>query len=150
MRTSVTLSPRTPRPHVPRVAAGFTLLELLVVLVIIGLLASYVAPQYLSKIGKSEVQVARAQMDAFGKALDAYRLDVGTYPTTEQGLAALVTAPANTPRWAGPYLKAQAPLDPWGSAYQYRMEPGGRAYSLVSLGRDKRAGGEDEDADLGR
>ncbi|MDL1863292.1 type II secretion system protein GspG [Betaproteobacteria bacterium PRO7] len=127
---------------------GFTLLELLVVLVILGLLASYVGPRYFGQIGRSEVQVARAQMDAFGKALDQYRLDVGQYPTTEQGLVALVKAPANTPRWMGPYLKKDPPLDPWGRPYIYRTSPATGEYELMSLGKDGRPGGEGENVDV--
>src|SRR5262245_11268489 len=98
---------------------GFTLLELLVVMVIIGLLAGYVAPKYFSQIGKSEVKVARAQLDAIEKALDQYRLDVGRYPNTEQGLTALMIRPQNEGKWSGPYLKKEAPPDPWGKPYQY-------------------------------
>src|SRR5690349_22964420 len=88
---------------------GFTLIELLVVIAIIGLLAGYVAPRYFSQIGKSEVSVAKAQIDALEKALDQYRLDTGHYPTTEQGLAALATRPANEAKWNGPYLKKGVP-----------------------------------------
>lgn len=88
---------------------GFTLLELLVVVAIIGLLASYVAPRYFSQVEKSEIKVARAQIDALEKALDQYRLDTGHYPTTEQGLNALMTKPASEARWAGPYLKKAVP-----------------------------------------
>jgi general secretion pathway protein G len=101
-------------------ASGFTLLELLVVLVIIGLLASYVGPRYFAQIGRSEVKVARAQLDAFEKALDQYRLDTGHYPTTEQGLNALVMRPENEPKWAGQYLRKAVPADPWGKPYVYR------------------------------
>jgi general secretion pathway protein G len=96
------------------------LLELLVVMVIIGLLAGYVGPRYFAQIGKSEVKTTRAQIDAFEKALDQYRLDVGRYPTTEQGLDALVTKPDNETKWAGPYLKKAVPNDPWGNKYVYR------------------------------
>lgn len=129
--------------------AGFTLLELLVVVLILGLLASFVAPRYFSQIGKSEVQVARAQIDAFEKALDQYRLDVGRYPSTEQGLRALVERPASEAKWNGPYLKKAAPADPWGRPYQYRT-PGsnGRDFDLTSLGKDGRPGGQGEDADI--
>src|SRR5512140_2708128 len=101
-------------------ARGFTLLELLVVMVIIGLLAGYVAPRYFGQIGKSEAKVAKAQLDSLEKALDQYRLDTGHYPTTETGLAALTTKPASETKWSGPYLKKAVPLDPWGRAYLYK------------------------------
>lgn len=127
---------------------GFTLLELLVVIVIIGLLASYVAPKYFNQIGKSEISVARAQLDAFSKALDQYRLDTGHFPSTEQGLAALMRAPAGEARWQGPYLKKDPPPDPWGNAYQYQLARDGRDYQLLSYGRDGRPGGSGEDADI--
>ena len=127
---------------------GFTLLDLLVVIAIIGLLAGYVAPRYFSQIGKSEVKVARAQLDAVDKALEQYRLDVGQYPTQEQGLAALMKKPANQARWDGPYLKKEVPADPWGRAFIYKI-PGERSeYDLISLGRDGAPGGTGEDADL--
>ena len=129
--------------------AGFTLLELLVVMVIIGLLAGYVGPKYFSQIGKSEVKTARAQIDALGKALDQYRLDVGRYPTGEEGLQALNAAPAGEGRWAGPYLQKAVPMDPWGKPYQYKS-PGERGeYDLYSFGKDGQAGGQDESADIG-
>src|SRR5262247_3645240 len=98
---------------------GFTLLELLVVIVIIGLLAGYVAPRYFSQVGKSEVQVARAQIDSLEKAIEQYRLATRRYPSAEQGLEALVTRPANEPAWSGPYLKKAVPNDPWGRPYVY-------------------------------
>lgn len=127
---------------------AFTLLELLVVMVIIGLLAGYVAPRYFGQIGKSEVKVARAQLDALEKALDQYRLDVGHYPSAEQGLSALVTRPANEARWSGPYLRKGVPLDPWGRTYVYRF-PGERGeFDLLSLGRDGQPGGSGEDEDI--
>src|SRR3954452_9497637 len=92
---------------------GFTLLELLVVIVIIGLLAGYVAPRYFGQVGKSEVQVARAQLDSLEKALEQYRLDNRHYPSAKQGLDALVTKPASETAWAGPYLKKAVPNDMW-------------------------------------
>ncbi len=129
--------------------AGFTLLELLVVIVIIGLLAGYVAPRYFAQEGKSKIQVTRAQIDAFEKALDQYRLDTGGYPTTEQGLDALNTVPGDAPKWAGPYLRKDVPLDPWDRPYVYR-QPGERGdYDLLSYGKDGQPGGQGEDADIG-
>ncbi len=127
---------------------GFTLLELLVVMVIIGLLAGYVGPKFFGQIGKSEVKAARAQVDALQKSLDQYRLDVGRYPSTEQGLVVLVTKPADEPKWQGPYLAKAVPKDPWGNDYQYRAPGEHGEYDLLSLGKDGRPGGEGEDADL--
>lgn len=130
-------------------AAGFTLLELLVVMVIVGLLAGYVAPQYFSHVGKSQVKVARAQIDALDKALEQYRLDVGRLPSTEQGLAALTTRPEGLEGWAGPYLKRQVPPDPWGRPYVYRHPGQQGEFDLYSLGKDGAPGGSGEAADLG-
>ncbi|MBI3350645.1 MAG: type II secretion system major pseudopilin GspG [Burkholderiales bacterium] len=127
---------------------GFTLLELLVVMVIIGLLAGYVGPKFFGQIGKSEVKATRAQIDALQKSLDQYRLDVGRYPSTEQGLAVLVAKPADEPKWAGPYLSKAVPKDPWGNDYQYRSPGEHGEYDLLSFGKDGRPGGEGEDADL--
>ena len=129
-------------------ARGFTLLELLVVMVIIGLLAGYVGPKFFGQIGKSEVKATKAQIDALQKSLDQYRLDVGRYPSTEQGLAVLVTKPGDEPKWAGPYLSKAVPKDPWGNDYQYRAPGEHGEYDLLSLGKDGRPGGEGEDADL--
>ena len=128
---------------------GFTLLELLVVMVIIGLLASFVAPRYFDQVGKSEVKATRAQLDALEKALGAYRLDVGHYPTTAQGLKSLVERPGEEPKWAGPYLSKNVPADPWGRAYIFR-NPGtpGRDFDLMSLGKDGQVGGTGLDADI--
>ena len=120
-------------------AHGFTLLELLVVLVIIGLLASYVGPKYFSQIGKSEATVAKAQLEAFSQALDTFRLDVGRYPTSEEGLQALLAKPANADKWNGPYLKTAVPLDPWGRAYAYRAPGSSNEYEVRSLGKDGQA-----------
>jgi len=129
-------------------AAGFTLLELLVVVVIIGLLAGFVAPRYFSQVGKSEVQVARAQIDAFDKALDQYRLDTRRYPSTEQGLKALIERPANEPQWGGPYLRKDVPLDPWGRPYIYKVPGSKSEYDLLSYGKDGQPGGTGEAADI--
>lgn len=127
---------------------GFTLLELLVVMVIIGLLAAYVGPKYFSQVGKSEIKMAQAQIDSLEKALHQYRLDVGSYPTTEQGLTALVARPGNEPKWQGPYLGKTPPPDPWGRPYQY-IYPGERAeFDLFSLGKDGQPGGSGDAADI--
>jgi general secretion pathway protein G len=131
-----------------RFARGFTLLELLVVMVIIGLLAGYVGPRLFAQIGKSEVKVARAQIEALGKALDQYRIDAGRYPSTDQGLASLNEKPADEAKWQGPYLAKTLPKDPWGRDYQYRS-PGEHAdYDLFSFGKDGRPGGDGDDGDV--
>lgn len=127
---------------------GFTLLELLVVMLIIGLLAGYVGPKFFQQVYKSEIKAARAQIVAFEKALAQYRLDTGHYPSVEHGLQALVAAPANEPRWDGPYLDKHPPLDPWGNAYVYRVPGQDREYDLYSMGKDGRQGGEGAEADI--
>ena len=129
-------------------ACGFTLLELLVVIVIIGMLAGLVAPRYFDQVSKSNTKIAKAQIESLGKALDQYRLDVGSYPTTEQGLAALNTRPQNMDRWAGPYLKKAVPLDPWGAAYIYKSPGEHGDYDLLSYGVDGQPGGVGEAADV--
>jgi len=129
-------------------APGFTLLELLVVVAIIGLLVGYVAPRYFGQIGKSEVNTAKAQIDALEKALDQYRLDTGHYPTGEVGLNALVERPPNEPKWNGPYLKKAVPLDPWGNQYIYKIPGDQGDYDIVSYGKDRQAGGTGENADI--
>ena len=131
-----------------RLSQGFTLLELLVVMVIIGLLAGIVAPQYFSQLGKSSAKVAKSQIEAFGQSLDQYRLDVGRYPTTEQGLEALRVAPSGVPQWQGPYLKKDIPKDPWGNPYQYTSPGTHGDYDLLSLGSDGQPGGEGDAADV--
>jgi general secretion pathway protein G len=132
----------------PPCAAGFTLLELLVVMVIIGLLVGYVAPRYFSQVGKSEIKATRAQIVGIESALDQYRLDAGRYPSTEQGLSSLFAQPANETRWAGPYMKKQVPPDPWGNPYVYRMPGEHGEYDLFSYGKDGQPGGEGESADI--
>ncbi len=129
--------------------AGFTLLELLVVLVILGLLAGYVAPKYFAQVGKSEVKVAQAQIGALEKALDQYRIDTGRYPSNEQGLTALNAKPADEAKWDGPYLKKTVPNDPWGKPYQYKMPGEHSEVDIYSFGRDGAAGGSDDNADIG-
>ena len=128
---------------------GFTLLELLVVIVIIGLLAAFVAPKYFGQISKSKTQVAKAQIEAFYKAIDQYRIDTGHYPSTEQGLIALFVQPAGEPMWHGSYLKKNVPSDPWGNAYVYKA-PGAdnREFDIVSYGADGKSGGTADDADV--
>ena len=136
------------RPGLRLSAQGFTLLELLVVMVIIGLLAGYVGPRYFAQVGKSEVKVAHAQIDALEKALDQYRLDVGHYPNTDQGLAALNEKPAGETRWAGPYLKKAVPPDPWGKPYQYKQPGDHGEFDLLSFGKDGQPGGTGENEDI--
>jgi general secretion pathway protein G len=130
--------------------SGFTLLELLVVMVIIGLLAGIVAPRYFSQVGKSRVKAARAQIDSLDKALEQFRIDTGRLPSTEEGLAALNSAPPGMTNWEGPYLKRAVPPDPWGHPYIY-VQPGTHQndFDLESYGRDGQPGGTEEDADLG-
>lgn len=138
------------RTSAPRLLSskGFTLLELLVVVAIIGLLAGYVGPKYFGQLGKAEVKAARAQISALEKALDHYRLDTGHYPTTEQGLQALVKKPASEPKWLGPYLQKDVPPDPWGKAFIYKSPGQHGDFDLSSLGRDGKPGGTGEDADI--
>ena len=139
------------RPRVsklPARSAAFTLLELLVVMVILGLLAAYVAPRYFGQVGKSEMRMARAQVEALAKALDHYRLDMGRYPTTEEGLAALRANPGNNPKWTGPYLQKDVPLDPWGNPYVYRFPGEHGDFDLISYGKDGRPGGTGEAEDI--
>jgi general secretion pathway protein G len=131
-----------------RIAQGFTLLELLVVMVIIGLLVGYVGPRYFSQVGKSEVKAARAQIDALEKALDQYRIDTGHYPSQESGLPALVAKPGNEAKWEGPYLKKGVPRDPWGNAYVYKIPGEHGDYDLLSYGKDGQPGGTGESADI--
>jgi general secretion pathway protein G len=132
---------------------GFTLIELLVVIVVIGILATLVAPNVFRHIGSAKDATARSQIEMLGAALDAYRLDTGRYPTTQQGLAALWTAPAGDSRastWRGPYLRKDVPLDPWRNAYVYKSpaEQSRGGYDLLSLGEDGKPGGEGDAGDI--
>jgi general secretion pathway protein G len=127
---------------------GFTLLELLVVLLILGLLAGLVGPRVFANISKSEVKIARAQIAALETAAENFRVDTGHLPTAEQGLISLEKPPQSEIRWGGPYLKKPLPLDPWGHPYQYRV-PGEKGdLDIYSLGRDGKVGGSGEDADI--
>lgn len=127
---------------------GFTLLELLVVMVILGLLAGYVAPRYFSQVGKSETKVAQTQIVALEQALDQYRIDTGHYPSSDLGLAALNTRPQGEPKWSGPYLRKEVPADPWGNAYFYRQPGEHGEFDLYSYGKDGQPGGSGENADV--
>jgi general secretion pathway protein G len=147
--TSLPDPPRSGRDRRPRGERGFTLIELLVVLAILGLLASLVGPRVLDYFGRAKSQTAALQIENIGAALDLFRLDIGRYPTTQEGLAALAAPPGGLDQWRGPYVKGGVPLDPWGRPYQYRM-PGtnGRSYDLISLGADGAVGGEGENRDI--
>ncbi|VTU40523.1 PilD-dependent protein PddA [Variovorax sp. PBS-H4] len=129
---------------------GFTLLELLVVLVIVGLLAGIVGPRLFGNVSKSEITTAKAQIDVLGKALDQYRLDVGRYPSSQEGLAVLMRAAPGDSRWQGPYLRKEVPLDPWGMPYQYKFPSSRQAddFELYSFGPDKSPGGSGDNADI--
>lgn len=128
---------------------GFTLLELLVVLAIIGLLVGLVGPRFFGQLGKSEVQVARTQIRALQDALDQYRIDIGRYPTSDQGLGALVAPPAGVEKWQGPYLRRDLPNDPWGQPYQYRSPGQFAEVDIFSFGKDGQPGGQGEAQDIG-
>ncbi len=126
---------------------GFTLIELLIVMIILGLLASLVAPKLFQKVGTSKQKAAKAQIALFETALDAFRLDIGRYPTTEEGLQALRKNPG-LEKWAGPYLPTDIPKDPWGRDYVYKCPGDHGEYDLYSLGADGKEGGEGENADI--
>lgn len=128
--------------------AGFTMMELLIVLVILGLLAALVGPTLFQRINPAKQSVARSQIENFMTALDSYFVDTGQFPTTQQGLAALRAKPESAGKWAGPYLKKEIPKDPWGNAYQYRAPGRNGGYEIVSYGADGKEGGEGENQDV--
>jgi len=137
----------------PGARHGFTLIEILVVIVVIAILATLVAPNIFKHVGSAKEATAKSQIEMLGTALDAYRLDNGTYPTADQGLAALQTAPTSEPvptNWRGPYLRKDVPLDPWGHPYIYKYpgESNANGYDLMSYGADGQPGGDDENADI--
>ena len=131
-----------------RNSGGFTLVELLVVIIVLGLLVGLVGPRLFGRVGQSKTATARAQIELLGASLDQYRLDIGAYPSASEGLEALTRNP-NKPKWNGPYLKKGVPKDPWGNAYKYRCCPGQNGdYDLWSEGADGAPGGEGENADV--
>jgi general secretion pathway protein G len=128
---------------------GFTLLELLVVLGIIAMLAGLVGPQVMKHMGESKVKAAKVQIEDLAQTLDMYKLDVGSYPSSEQGLEALIESPDGAQRWNGPYLrKAKVPLDPWNQEYKYASPGEHGKFDIVSLGADGKEGGDGEDKDI--
>jgi len=133
---------------ISRKEKGFTLIELLIVMVILGLLAALVGPRMFGKVGKSKQKAAKAQISLLETSLDTYRLDVGKYPTTQQGLQALRVKPDGAEKWDGPYLPKDIPLDPWGNPYVYESPGKHGDYDIISLGADKSPGGEGDDTDI--
>lgn len=132
---------------------GFTLIELLIVMVIIGLLAALVGPRLFGQLEGSKVKTAKVQIEMMGAALDAYRLDMNNYPSTEMGLKALWEKPeavdaSVAANWRGPYLKKAVPSDPWGNAYQYKAPGTKGEYDIISFGKDGKEGGEADNADI--
>jgi general secretion pathway protein G len=128
--------------------SGFTLVELLVVMIIIGLLAALVGPRFIRQEEKAKIKATKAQIELFGTALDTFRLDVGRYPRAEEGLEALRTKPGGLERWDGPYLKKELPLDPWGKAYVYKSPGEHGPFDIISYGADGAPGGEGDNRDI--
>jgi len=127
---------------------GFTLIELLVVMIIIGLLAALVGPRFIRQEEKAKVKAAKAQIELLSTALDTFRLDVGRYPTTQEGLEALRTQPGGIERWDGPYLKKDVPDDPWGKPYVYKSPGDHGPFDILSYGADGTAGGDGDNRDI--
>lgn len=136
------------RRRLIRGEAGFTLVELLIVVIILGVLAGIVGPRLFGRVGQSRQEAARVQIGLLGTALDLFKLDVGRYPSTQEGLQALQQNPGNVAGWEGPYLKKDVPRDPWGGPYQYRSPGEHGEYDLASFGSDGAPGGEAEAADV--
>jgi general secretion pathway protein G len=127
---------------------GFTLIELLVVMIIIGLLAALVGPRFIRQEEKAKVKAAKAQIELLSTALDTFRLDVGRYPTSQEGLEALRTQPGGVERWDGPYLKKEVPTDPWGKPYVYKSPGDHGPFDILSYGADGTAGGDGDNRDI--
>ncbi len=128
--------------------AGFTLVELIVVVIIIGLLAGLVVPQFIKQEEKATAKAAKAQIELFGTALDTFRLDVGRYPTSQEGMAALMQKPGGVDRWDGPYLRKDLPPDPWGKPYVYKSPGDHGVYDIISYGADGAPGGDGNNRDI--
>ncbi len=136
------------RKNKRRLERGFTLIEIMIVVIIIGLLAGLVGPRLFGKLTQAKQKSAKAQIELFGTALDAFRLDAGRYPTTEEGLKALREKPSGLDAWKGPYLPKEIPLDPWGKPYLYKSPGEHGEYDLLSYGLDGVEGGEGENEDV--
>lgn len=128
--------------------AGFTLVELIVVVIIIGLLAGLVVPQFIKQEEKATAKAAKAQIELFGTALDTFRLDVGRYPNSQEGMAALMQKPGGADRWDGPYLRKDLPPDPWGKPYIYKSPGDHGVYDIISYGADGVPGGDGNNRDI--
>ena len=150
MKTRMLGCNRTSKVAIGKIARikGFTLLELLVVLLIIALLAGYVGPKLFSQVDQAKITTAKAQMKSLSDALYRYRIDTGAYPASELGLNALMEKPPSAAMWHGPYMTKEIPLDPWGHPYQYVIPGKKGEVDIMSFGRDGRIGGENEDADI--